>query len=116
MHPQKSGANWLPIEWLSAVYPIIWVLQKHLSLSLRLRNAGLRNQDSCLRALSQARGRSCCSLDVILELLNGDLAVLQMPFLVTDLSTNSVFGSIITMPPRKFVNAFANASTVSTSR
>jgi len=31
-------------------------------------------------------------------------------------STKSVLGSIITIPPRKFVKALANASTVSTSR
>lgn len=32
------------------------------------------------------------------------------------LSTNSVLGSIMTMPPLKLVSAFARASTVSTSR
>lgn len=61
-------------------------------------------------AAQASRLRPLSSLAIVTTPFSMDQVSLQMR------STKSVFGSIMTMPPRKFVSALARASTVSTSR
>lgn len=79
--------------------------------ALRLKN--YQSTISSERSISESHA---CRLTLFFSFSTVTVPPSKCHFSLQIRSTKSVFGSIIKIPPRKVFNAFANASTVSTSK